>query len=69
MDTERQRGRGREGAYFISVARPEKTIQIQRDEEQEEVPALYPQDGLKQRCGYRQRDEKVEEEKAPSLCP
>ena len=68
MDTERRRGRGREGAYFISVARPEKTIQIQRDEEQEEVPALYPQDGLKQRGMQIQRDEEDEEEKVPSLC-
>ena len=58
-DTDTERRRGREGAYFISVARPEETIQIQRDEEDEKVPALYPSNGLKRRCGYRETKRKM----------
>ena len=53
-DTERRRGRGREGAFFVFVEWSKDTIRIQRDEEEEKVSALYPQDSFKRWHGYRE---------------
>ena len=36
-DTERRRGRGKEGVYYVSVEWYKNTTRIQRDEDEEEV--------------------------------
>ena len=41
-DTDTERQRGREGAYFVSVAWFKKMTRIQRDEEDIEMYTLYP---------------------------
>ena len=57
MDTERRRGRGREGAYFVFVEWSKDTIRIQRDEEEEKVPALCVPAGWFKKMTRIQRDE------------
>ena len=41
-DTDTERQRGREGAYFVSVAWFKKMTRIQRDEEDIKMSTLYP---------------------------
>ena len=56
-DTETRRGRG--SAYFVSVEWSEKMMRIQKDKDEEKVPTLYPQDGVKRRQVYRETKKKT----------
>ena len=53
-DTDTETKKGRRSAYFVSVEWSEKMMRIQKDKDEEKVPTLYPQDGLKRRHGFRE---------------
>ena len=59
IQTERRKGRGREGASFVSVEWSKDTIRIQRNDDDNTMPTLYPSNGLKRGCGYRETKRKM----------